>query len=57
MLKQGKPDFDFWSCRVIANNAISLGQWHHLVVTKSPGTLSTSTVKIYVDGQAVATTA
>lgn len=53
LIYNGRPDFDTWNQRYIATNSISVKTWHHIVIVKEPGALSTTT-KIYVDGALVA---
>ena len=48
----GCPGVDFWYNRVRAVNALSVGQWYHVVGTKKPGTKAANTA-IYVNGSPV----
>ncbi|RMG99164.1 MAG: LamG domain-containing protein [Chloroflexi bacterium] len=53
-LNQARPAIDFWINRFRATSAISTGAWHHIAVTKIPGTIDATHCKIYVDGIEVA---
>jgi len=48
-LRDGKPALDFWNNRWRATNPITANQWTHIAVTKTPGSIG-STSKIYVNG-------
>ena len=51
-LYNGRPDLDFWNCRYIATNQLSVKTWYHVVFTKQSGTGMGG--HIYVNGVEVA---
>ena len=51
----GRPTVDFGSVRMSAEAAMSVGEWHHVVVSQGAGAKSTSTT-LYVDGEQVGLT-
>jgi len=53
IIHNGLPDLDFWNKRYQASNQLQVKKWYHIVMTKEPGPMNT-TSKIYVDGKEVA---
>lgn len=47
-LYNGRPDLDFWNCRYIASNQLSVKTWYHIAFTKQSSTGMEG--HIYVNG-------